>query len=63
MRRSHLDAAETQRVVQRLPAVRVARFADVQLVALATHIDARARDTADHQALNTAPARCGCSGQ
>lgn len=45
-RQSHLDAVETQRLVQRLPAVRVARFADVQLVALATHDDARAREFA-----------------
>jgi DNA-binding PucR family transcriptional regulator len=43
-RRSHQDAVETQRLVQRLPAVRLARFADVQLVALATHDDARARE-------------------
>ncbi|MCR1783777.1 helix-turn-helix domain-containing protein [Nocardioides carbamazepini] len=43
-RRSHLDAVEAQRLVQRLPTLRVATFADVQLVALATHDDVRARD-------------------
>lgn len=43
-RQSHLNAVETQRLVQRLPDLRVARFADVQLLALATHDDAGARE-------------------
>lgn len=33
-RRSHLDAVETQRLLQRLPDLRIARFTEVQLVAL-----------------------------
>ncbi len=43
-RRSHLDAIETQRLAQRLPDLQVARFADIQLVALATQDDAKARE-------------------
>ena len=43
-RRSHLNAVETQRLLQRLPHLPIASFADVQLTALATQDDARARE-------------------
>jgi DNA-binding PucR family transcriptional regulator len=43
-RRSHLDAVETQRLIQRLPEVRLATFADVQLVALTTTNEQRASE-------------------
>ncbi len=43
-RRSHLDAVETQRLLQRLPDLRLARFTDVQLVALVTGDQVRASD-------------------
>ncbi|MEV4241638.1 PucR family transcriptional regulator [Nocardia sp. NPDC050408] len=43
-RRSHLDAVETQRLMQRLPDLRFARFADVQLVTLATYNEQRAHE-------------------
>lgn len=43
-RRSHLDAVETQRLLQRLPDLQLARFADVQLVALVTGDQVRAGD-------------------
>ncbi|WP_329407139.1 PucR family transcriptional regulator [Nocardia vinacea] len=43
-RRSHLDAVETQRLMQQLPALRFARFADVQLVTLATYNEQRANE-------------------
>ncbi|WP_157187558.1 PucR family transcriptional regulator [Nocardia vinacea] len=41
-RRSHLDAVETQRLMQRLPDLHFASFADVQLVTLATYNEQRA---------------------
>lgn len=43
-RRTHLDAVETQRLLQRLPGLQLARFTDVQLVALVTGDEVRARD-------------------
>jgi len=43
-RRSHLDAVETQRLLQRLPGLRIARFAEVQLVALVAGDQVRASD-------------------
>jgi len=43
-RRSHLDAVETQRLMQRLPTLDFARFSDVQLVALATSDELRASE-------------------
>ncbi|RYF57804.1 MAG: PucR family transcriptional regulator [Comamonadaceae bacterium] len=43
-RRSHLYAVETQRLLQRLPHLQIARFTDVQLVALTTQDDAGARE-------------------
>ena len=43
-RRSHLDAVETQRLLQRLPDLRVARFTEVQLVALVAGDQVRASD-------------------
>jgi DNA-binding PucR family transcriptional regulator len=42
-RRSHFDAVGTQRLMSRRPGLRVARFADVQLVALAIQDEQRAR--------------------
>ncbi|MDX6702514.1 MAG: hypothetical protein QOF26_2740 [Baekduia sp.] len=44
-RRSHLDALDTQRLLQRTPAddVRVATYDDVQVVALSTHDEDRAQ--------------------
>lgn len=41
-RRTHLDAVETQRLMQRFPDLRFATFADVQLVTLATSNEQRA---------------------
>jgi DNA-binding PucR family transcriptional regulator len=43
-RRSHFDAVATQRLMSRRPDLRVARFADVQLVALAITDEQRARE-------------------
>jgi DNA-binding PucR family transcriptional regulator len=43
-RRSHLDAVETQRLLQRLPDLRVATFSDIELVALATRDEQRASE-------------------
>jgi DNA-binding PucR family transcriptional regulator len=43
-RRSHFDAVATQRLMSRRPDLRVARFADVQLVALAIADEQRARE-------------------
>ena len=43
-RRSHFDAVATQRLMSRLPDLRVARFADVQLVTLALQDEQRARE-------------------
>ncbi len=43
-RRSHLDAIETQRLLQRLPDLRIARFTEVQLVALVAGDQMRASD-------------------
>lgn len=43
-RRSHLDAIATQRLIQRLPGLRLARFADVQLVSLTTTDEQRANE-------------------
>jgi DNA-binding PucR family transcriptional regulator len=43
-RRSHFDAVATQRLMSRRPGLRVARFADVQLVALALQDEQRARE-------------------
>jgi DNA-binding PucR family transcriptional regulator len=43
-RRSHFDAVATQRLMGRRPDLRVARFADVQLVALALADEQRARE-------------------
>lgn len=43
-RRSHLAAVETQRLLQRLPELRIARFTDVQLVALVAGDPVRASD-------------------
>ena len=43
-RRSHFDAVATQRLMSRRPDLRVARFADVQLVALAIQDEQRARE-------------------
>ncbi len=43
-RRSHFDAVATQRLMSRRPDLRVARFADVQLAALAIQDEQRARD-------------------
>lgn len=43
-RRSHFDAVTTQRLMSRRPGLRVARFADVQLVALAVADEQRARE-------------------
>jgi DNA-binding PucR family transcriptional regulator len=43
-RRSHLDAVGTQGLMSRRPDLRVARFADIQLVALALQDEQRARE-------------------
>jgi len=43
-RRSHFDAIATQRLMSRRPDLRVARFADVQLVTLALQDEQRARE-------------------
>jgi DNA-binding PucR family transcriptional regulator len=43
-RRSHFDAVATQRLMARRPGLRVARFTDVQLVALALPDEQRARE-------------------
>jgi DNA-binding PucR family transcriptional regulator len=43
-RRSHFDAVATQRLMARRPDLKVARFADVQLVALALQDEQRARE-------------------
>jgi len=43
-RRSHFDAVATQRLMSRRPDLRVASFADVQLVALALQDEQRARE-------------------
>ncbi len=43
-RRSHLNAVETQRFLQRLPHLQIATFNDIQLAALATQDDAKARE-------------------
>jgi DNA-binding PucR family transcriptional regulator len=43
-RRSHFDAVGIQRLMSRRPDLRVARFADVQLVALALQDEQRARE-------------------
>ena len=43
-RRSHFDAVVTQRLMARRPDLRVARFADLQLVALALQDEQRARE-------------------
>jgi len=43
-RRSHFDAVVTQRLMSRRPDLRVARFADVQLVTLALQDEQRARE-------------------
>ena len=43
-RRSHFDAMATQRLMSRRPDLRVARFADVQLVTLAIQDEQRARE-------------------
>ena len=43
-RRSHFDAVATQRLMSRRPDLRVARFADVQLVTLALQDEQRARE-------------------
>jgi DNA-binding PucR family transcriptional regulator len=43
-RRSHFDAVATQRLMARRPGLRVARFAGVQLVALALADEQRARE-------------------
>jgi DNA-binding PucR family transcriptional regulator len=43
-RRSHFDAVATQRLMSRRPDLRVARFADVQLVTLAIQDEQRASE-------------------
>jgi DNA-binding PucR family transcriptional regulator len=43
-RRSHFDAVATQRLMSRRPGLRIARFADVQLVTLAIQDEQRARE-------------------
>jgi DNA-binding PucR family transcriptional regulator len=43
-RRSHFDAVATQRLMSRRPDLRVARFADVQLVTLALADEQRAHE-------------------
>jgi DNA-binding PucR family transcriptional regulator len=43
-RRSHFDAVATQRLMARRPGLRVARFSDVQLAALALQDEQRARE-------------------
>jgi DNA-binding PucR family transcriptional regulator len=43
-RRSHFDAVATQRLMSRRPDLRVAKFADVQLVTLAIQDEQRARE-------------------
>jgi DNA-binding PucR family transcriptional regulator len=43
-RRSHFDAVATQRLMSRRPDLRVARFTDIQLVALALADEQRARE-------------------
>jgi DNA-binding PucR family transcriptional regulator len=43
-RRSHFDAVATQRLMSRRPDLRVARFADVQLITLALQDEQRARE-------------------
>lgn len=43
-RRSHFNAVETQRLLQRLPHLQSATFTEVELAALATHDDAKARE-------------------
>jgi DNA-binding PucR family transcriptional regulator len=43
-RRSHFDAVATQRLMSRRPDLRVARFADVQLITLAIQDEQRARE-------------------
>jgi DNA-binding PucR family transcriptional regulator len=43
-RRSHFDAVATQRLMARRPDLRVARFADIQLVALALQDEQRTRE-------------------
>ena len=43
-RRSHFDAVATQRLMSRRPDLRVARFADVQIVTLAIQDEQRARE-------------------
>jgi DNA-binding PucR family transcriptional regulator len=43
-RRSHFDAVATQRLMSRRPGLRVARFADVQLVTLAIQDEQRAHE-------------------
>jgi DNA-binding PucR family transcriptional regulator len=43
-RRSHFDAVATQRLMSRRPDLRVARFADVQLVTLAIQDEQRGRE-------------------
>jgi len=43
-RRSHFDAVATQRLMSRRPGLRVARFADVQLVTLVIGDEQRARE-------------------
>ncbi len=43
-RRSHFDAVATQRLMSRRPDLRIARFADVQLVTLALQDEQRARE-------------------
>ena len=43
-RRSHFDAVATQRLMSRRPGLRVARFADVQLVTLVIQDEQRARE-------------------
>ena len=43
-RRSHFDAVATQRLMSRRPDLRVARFADVQLVTLTIQDEQRARE-------------------
>ena len=43
-RRSHFDAVATQRLMSRRPDLKVARFADVQLVTLALQDEQRARE-------------------
>jgi DNA-binding PucR family transcriptional regulator len=43
-RRSHFDAVATQRLMSRRPDLRAARFADIQLAALAIQDEQRARE-------------------